>query len=213
MSILLRREGGVQWNAPLRYIRFTDMPKSPKEMIDAIARNLPAKTGRTYEQWVDLTKKEGPATRKERIAWLKSKHGLGTVTATFIAAEAEGRSIAGEYADEGVLLDGMFAGDKAPLRPLYDEVVKMARKLGRDVDLTVCKTYVGFRRSKQFAIVKPGRGRLDLGLVLPEIKPGGRLEKPGSIGNDRMTHRVGVAAKKEIDAEVRQWLKAAYEQA
>jgi hypothetical protein len=27
------------------------MPKSPKEMGEAIARNLPAKTGRTFDQW------------------------------------------------------------------------------------------------------------------------------------------------------------------
>ena len=40
------------------------MPKSPKEMGEAIARNLPAKTGRTFEQWVALLKKDGPDNRK-----------------------------------------------------------------------------------------------------------------------------------------------------
>ena len=59
----------------------TSMPTSPKEMGAAIARNLPAKTRKTYEQWVALTKKDGPPTRKERVAWLKSEHGIGTVTA------------------------------------------------------------------------------------------------------------------------------------
>ena len=190
------------------------MPKSPKEMGEAIARNLPGKTGRTFEQWVELTRKEGPATRQERIAWLKSGHGLGTVTANFIAAEAEGRSIIDTYADEEALLKAMYAGDRASLRPLYDDLAKAVRRLGKDVSLTVCKTYVGVRRARQFAIIKPGRRpHVDVGLALPDLKPGGRLLKAGSLGNDRMSHRIEIASKKEIDAEFRQWLKAAYERA
>ena len=186
------------------------MPKSPKEMGEAIARNLPAKTGRTFEEWIDLTREKGPASRKERIAWLKSEHGIGTVTANFIAADAEGRSMAEEYADENALLDGMYAGERAALRPLYDELAKTARKLGPDVELTVCKTYVGIRRGRQFGMIRPTtRTRVDLGLVLPGAKAAGRLQNAGSIGNDRMTHRIEIASRKDIDAEVRRWLLAA----
>jgi hypothetical protein len=188
--------------------------KSPKEMGEAIARNLPAKTGRTFQQWVDLVKKAGLATRPERVKWLKSKHQLGTVTANFIAAEAEGRSMIDAYANEDALLKNMYAGEKAALRSLYDELARTARKLGGDVDLTVCKTYVGIRRGRQFAMIKPAtRTRVDLGLALPEVKPGGRLLKAGSIGNERMTHRIEIVSKREVDAEVRRWLKAAYERA
>src|SRR4051812_46120234 len=103
--------------------------KSPKEMGEAIARNLPAKTGRTFEQWVELTTQQGLSSRRERIAWLKSEHGLGVVTATFIAADAEGRSIIDAYSDEGALLDSMYSGEKAALRPLYDALAAVARKL------------------------------------------------------------------------------------
>jgi hypothetical protein len=62
--------------------------------------------------------------------------------------------------------------------------------LGEDVDLTVCKTYVGIRRGKQFAMVKPWKSRVDLGLVLKGVKPAGRLGVAGPIGSERMTHRV-----------------------
>jgi hypothetical protein len=190
------------------------MPKSPREMGDAIARNLPAKTGKTFEQWVKLTKAHPASTRKERITWLKSEHGLGSVTAMFIAAEAEGRSIVDTYSDEGALLDNMFAGDKAALRPLYEGVTTLARKLGKDVEVTVCKTYAGIRRARQFAMVKPTtRTRLDIGLVLPKVKADGRLRQAGSIGNDRMTHRIEIASKKDIDGEVKRWLQAAYDAA
>jgi hypothetical protein len=187
------------------------MPKSPKEMGEAIARNLPARTGRTFDEWVALTKKSGLATRKERIAWLKSEHQLGSVTAMFIAAESEGKGIVDEYADEGALLDAMYAGDKAALRPLYEELAKTAKKLGKDVGLTVCKTYVGIRRAKQFAMIKPWKTRVDLGLVLPGVKPGGRLDPAGPIGSERMTHRIRITTGKDIDEDVKGWLRRAYE--
>jgi|ERR1041385_6696010 predicted transport protein len=191
------------------------MPKSPKEMVEAIARNLPAKTGRTFEQWVALTRKQKPASRGEAVAWLKSQHKLGTVTATFIAADATGQSIVDQYADEGKLLDAMYSGEKLSLRPVYDELTRAGRKLGKDVQLTVCKTYVGMRRARMFALVKPStKSRVDLGLALDGVNPSGRLAKaPSSIGNDRITHVIGIASKREIDAEVRRWLKAAWEAA
>lgn len=90
----------------------------------------------------------------------------------------------------------------------------MARKLGKDVDLTVCKTYVGIRRGKQFAMIRPTTStRPDLGLILDGVKPTGRLAKAGSIGNDRMTHRIEVASPKDIDGEVSDCLRSAYDRA
>jgi hypothetical protein len=189
------------------------MPKSPKEMGEAIARNLPAKTGRTFDEWVEIARNSGLATRKERIAWLKSTHQLGSITGLFIAAESEGRSLIGEYSDTGALLDGMYGGDRAALRPIYDELAKIAKKLGKDVDLSICKTYVGIRRKKQFAMVKPWKTRVDLGLALRGVKPAGRLVPAGPIGSERMTHRVQIATRKEIDSEVKDWLRKAYEAA
>ena len=190
------------------------MPKSPKEMIEAIGRNLPAKTGKTFDQWVALAKKQGPKERKALTAWLKTKHELGTVTATFIAADAVGESIAAAYSDEGKLLDAMYAGEAAALRPVYDKLAETVQMLGPDVGLTVCKTYVGMRRARQFGMIKPStKGRVFLGLTLPDVEPAGRLLKAGSIGNDRMTHRIEITNPKEIDAEVKRWLKAAYARA
>ena len=85
-------------------------------MIEAIGRNLPAKTGKTYDQWVALAKKKGPKDKKALTEWLKSEHKLGTVTAHFIASDAVGQSVAASYADEGVLINKMYSGDSAPLR-------------------------------------------------------------------------------------------------
>src|SRR5262249_61290080 len=56
-----------------------------------IAGLLP-KTGRTLEEWVEFVQDEGPETERERRAWLKAEHGLGTNASWWIAERAEGRA-------------------------------------------------------------------------------------------------------------------------
>ena len=51
--------------------------------------DLKQKTGRTLEEWLAHIKKAGPKDEKERRAWLKEKHGLGTNTAWWLAERAE----------------------------------------------------------------------------------------------------------------------------
>jgi hypothetical protein len=182
-------------------------------MIEAIIRNIHEKTGKTFEEWVELTKSAGLATRRERIAWLKREHELGHVTASVISDEAGGTGKLQTYSDTTALVDNLFSGKNAGLRPVYEELVEAARGLGEDVALTPCKTYVGLGRNRQFAILKPVAGsRVDIGLALKETVPSGRLEAAGSLGgSDRITHRIRIASADDIDEEVRGWLAAAYE--
>jgi hypothetical protein len=188
-------------------------------MVQTWVASLPEKTGRSLEEWVRLVKASGPATEKERREWLKKEYGLGTNSAWWIAERAEGKGqedgdpgaylrAAGEYVEE------MFAGGKAGLRPLFDELLRRARKLGKDVKVCPCKTIVPLYRNHVFAQLKPStRTRLDLGLCLPEAKAGGRLiDTGGSAKGDRITHRIPLASLDEIDAEVDRWLKTAYDQ-
>jgi hypothetical protein len=189
------------------------MPMTPREMISAIRGNLPEKTGKTLEQWVKRVKKDGPADPKQWVGWLKSAHGLGHVTAGIIATEAEDKRTLAAYEDPDALVDAMYGGPKADLRPIYEALVKVTKKLGKDVQVSPCKTYVALRRKKkQFALVKPStKTRVDLGLCLPEVAPEGRLLPSKSRGSDRVTHHVRLDAAAQVDAEVKRWLKAAYE--
>jgi len=57
---------------------------------------LPHKTGRTLEEWVELVKQSGPPTEKERRAWLKENYKLGMNSAWWIAERAEGKPNEGE---------------------------------------------------------------------------------------------------------------------
>ena len=61
------------------------------------------------------------------------------------------------------------------------------------------------------ALVQPSTAkRLDLGLNLNGVEPQGRLEASGSF-NAMCSHRVKLEKPEEFNAELKDWLKRAYE--
>ena len=115
-------------------------------------------------------------------------------------------------ASPGEVADTLYAGKKAPLRPLHDQLMAMVHAMGPDVSLAPKKGYVSLRRpGKQFAMIQPsGAGRIDLGLILPGVPQAGRLEPSGSF-NALFTHRVRVTSAGDLpDDALAGWLAAAY---
>lgn len=180
---------------------------------------LKAKTGRSLEEWIALVKKAAPEEAKARVDWLKEKHGLGTNYARFIAERAEGKG-AEMDSPEAYLeaaeryVDQMFGGAKAGLRPLYDELLRMGLGLGPDVKACPGQTIVPLYRNHVFAQIKPAtRTRMDLGFALGARKAEGRLIDTGGYAKkDRITHRIPIESAKDIDDEVKRWLRVAYKE-
>jgi hypothetical protein len=178
---------------------------------------LKQKTGRTMEEWVKLVQKSGPATEKERRAWLKAEHGLGMNYASWIAEHSVGKGDDGNpetylrQAEEFV--DNMFSGAEESLRPIFDALLKLARSMGADVKVCPCQTMVPLYRKHVFAQIKPTtRTRIDLGLALKDTKVPKRLIDTGGFAKkDRITHRIEITSMKDIDSEVKKWLTIAYE--
>jgi predicted transport protein len=111
-------------------------------------------------------------------------------------------------------LDTQYAGKKAALRPIYDQLVALCSELGDDVDFQVRKTYVAAARNKQFAVIKPStQTRVDLALKLPGEPFTERLKDGSRVGSGSLSHVVAVTAVADIDAEVKQWLQRAYDNA
>ena len=109
------------------------------------------------------------------------------------------------------MIDAQYSGAKSDLRPIYDALIKAVSKLGDDVEVAPKKTYVSLRRNKQFAIVQPStKTRVDVGINLKNVKPTPRMEASGSF-NAMVSHRVRIEGIKDIDAELKKWLKQAYE--
>ena len=188
------------------------MPTSPAEMMAAIIRNLPQKTGKDIGEWKAIARSDAVerlASRKERIAYLQREYGLGHGQAQTILWEAEKPD---DYVppDDEELLAAQYAGEKHQLLPIAQRLITTARSLG-EVSVEMRQTYVSFVRRRQFALVQPTtRTTVDLGLVLPGHEPAGRLRSAGSFGSGRTTHRVTVSSLDEIDDQVRDWLRAAY---
>lgn len=188
------------------------MPKSPAEMEAAMVANMEAKTGKSLPQWLKIARGAKLEKHGEIVKFLKSEHGMGHGFANLVAhhlkREASGGAPAGDE-----LVEAQYAGKKADLRPIYDALITAARKLGGDVEVAPKKAYVSLRRSKQFAIVQPSTAtRVDLGLNLKGEGVTGRLEASGSF-NAMVSHRVRLASKADVDAEVKAWLKEAYRRA
>ena len=175
-------------------------------------KNLEEKTGKTLAQWVAVVKGLGPKKHGEIVSFLKETHQLGHGYANPVAHSAAG--LVGEDAASGEdLVAAQYAGEKAALKPMYDQLIKAISAFGKDVEVSPKKTYVSLRRSKQFALIQPTtKTRLDVGLNLKGVAPSGRLEASGSF-NAMCTHRVRLESSDQIDKALTTWLKEAYEKA
>ena len=189
------------------------MPRDPEERRAAIARKLEERSGRPLADWIELVRGSGAEKRKERVEWLKREHGLGHSQAS-IVVEYASRGTDYEAPSGEELIESQYAGDKAPLRPLFDELRTRIESLGSDVSVEPRKPYVAFSRERQFALVQPStKTRLDVGLSLEDEKATDRLRPAGSFGTERTTHRVEVSSPDDVDDALMGWLRRAYEEA
>jgi hypothetical protein len=89
-------------------------------MVQKWIADLKSKTGRSLDEWMKFIEREGPATKQDRVAWLKSAHDLGTNSAMWLAERSLGEGDE-EDTPEGYLknadryVEEMFAGKKAGL--------------------------------------------------------------------------------------------------
>ena len=178
------------------------------DAIRTQARHIEQSTGRSMDEWVALVKASGKERHTDILAWLKAEHGFSHGNANLVALTAKRGTVVGDGGDD--VLDAIYAGPKAELRPFHDAVVALARGFGQDVELAPKLAYVALRRSKQFATVGPASGgRLEIGLNLKGKEAGGRLEATSGM----CTHRVRLSSPDELDDQVRGWLREAYERA
>lgn len=189
-------------------------------MVQKWIADLKAKTGRSLDEWMKHIKRNGPDDEKECRRWLKEQCSLGTNTSRWLAEKAFAGPLSfAEDTPEGYLalapqyIDEMYAGAKAALRPLHDELVRLTLALGSDVRVCPCKTIVPLYRRHVFAQIKPASNRrIELGFALGEEPFTVRLrDTDGLAKNDRITHTVAISAIEDIDLQVKRWLKQAYE--
>jgi Domain of unknown function (DUF5655)/Domain of unknown function (DUF4287) len=189
-------------------------------MVQKWIDDLPEKTGKSFEQWLAYIRKNGPDDDTACVQWLKSEHGFGSNTASWLAGRAANKPMGlADDSPESYLklapkyVDDMFAGAKAALRPLYDKLLDVCLNFADDVKACPCQTIVPIYRNHVIAQIKPTtQTRIDFGLALKDTKTPSRLINTGGFAKkDRITHRIPVTSLKDIDAELVKWLKKAYD--
>jgi hypothetical protein len=189
------------------------------DKIDAatasMIKNLEEQSGKTLAEWKKVVTALGAKKHGEVVKTLKDVHGLGHGYANLVAHHAKGAlEASGTASAQGDdLVDQMYAGEKAALRPIHETLMAAVRKFGTDVEVSPKKTYVSLRRSKQFGLVQPTtKTRVDVGINLKGVPPSGRLEASGSF-NAMVSHRVRIEKAADVDKALIAWLKEAYDRA
>jgi len=188
-------------------------------MVQKWVAELRDKTRRSLEEWLALIQKEGPRDEKSCREWLKTNHKLGTNSAWWLAERAAGKG--GEGSPEEYLrlaaqyVEQQYSGAKEQLRPVYSELLALGKSIAGDVKACPCKTIVPLYRNHVFAQIKPTTNtRIDLGFALAHFKgklPKRLIDTGGLAKKDRITHRMELTSTKDIDSEVKRWLKVAYD--
>jgi hypothetical protein len=189
-------------------------------MVQKWISELKPKTGRSLEEWIALVKDEGPKDEKRRRDWLTTKHNLGTHSARWIVERVEGKGGEEDNAESYLkaaarYVDEQYSGRKEGLRPIFHQLIKTGKSLAADVKACPCQTIVPLYRKHVFAQIKPTTNtRVDLGIALAKYEgnlPKRLIDTGGLAKKDRITHRIELKSSSEIDAEVKKWLKTAYD--
>lgn len=143
---------------------------------------------------------------------LMEKFGLGhgqANTVVHLVLKSDGASAAAESGKSASdVLDDIYSGKKAALRPVHDAVLAELAKLGQ-YEAAPKKDYISYRRKKQFLMVGPKTATaVELGFSAKELPAHTPLEQMPPNSMCKFTTRVGSAD--EVDAVVRSWIKQSY---
>src|SRR5262245_41342386 len=115
--------------------------------------NIQKKTGMSFAELTDFIRKSGLSKHGEIRDMLKQKLGLGHGDANALVhavLESDGtRAAAGKSTD--AVLDEIYTGAKAHMRPIHEALMKHINKFG-EFEIVPKKGYVSLRRKKQFAM-------------------------------------------------------------
>ncbi len=190
------------------------MADDAKALATMVA-NIEAKTGKSLAQLGEVLRGSKLTKHGEMRTLLMEKFSLGygqANTVVHLAMQSDGTSAAAAAGKSaGDVLDEIYAGKKAALRPIHDAVLVILESLG-EFEAAPKKDYISYRRKKQFLMVGPKTATaVELGFGAKALPAHERLKEmpPKSMCN--FTTRVGSVG--EVDAVVKKWIAAAYNEA
>jgi hypothetical protein len=188
-----------------------DLMSSLDKAIQTQLDNIQKRTGKSLDELAAIIRKSGLTKHGEIRDYLKRELGLGHGDANALVhtvLQSDGQRAAEGKSDEAVL-DEIYTGAKAHMRPIHEKLMKEINKFGQ-FEVAPKKGYVSLRRKKQFVMIGPKTNtRFEVGINAKDVEKNPRLvEQPkGSMCN----YIVNVTDAKEVDSELVAWIKSAYE--
>ena len=182
------------------------MDKATETMLE----NLKEKTGHSLNEWKQIITVQQITKSGEIVKFLKETHNLGHGYAATIAMKVLGTDAASTN-DTDELIVNQYKG-KEHLKAFYDKLITEINQFDGTFEIAPKKAYVALRRKKQFIVLNPAsKTRFEIGFNLKGVAAEGKLvaEKPDAI----CSHKITLADITEIDQEVLNWIKMAFEKA
>ncbi|MEZ4677840.1 MAG: DUF4287 domain-containing protein [Caldilineaceae bacterium] len=177
--------------------------------------NIQTKTGKSLAELIQLAQASGFVKHGQIRDFFKQELGLGhgdaNALAHYVRQANEPASTPGSSTNPDSVLDELYSGSKAELRPIHDTLMAEIAAFG-DFELAPKKSYVSLRRKKQFAMIGPAtKTQVEVGLNVKDLPAAARLTavKAGGMCN----YKLRLSHVAEIDEQLIDWLRAAYESA
>jgi hypothetical protein len=189
------------------------MASSIDKAVQTQLENIQRKTGKSLDQLAALARSSGLTRHGEIRDLFKTTLGLGHGDANALvhAVQASDGTRAAEGKSAEAVLDEIYTGPKAALRPIHEQLMAEIGRLG-DFETVPKKGYVSLRRRKQFAMIGPRTNtRFEVGLNAKDLGSHPRLvEQPRGGMCDYV---VNLTDSGQVDAELISWIKAAFDAA
>lgn len=182
----------------------------PEQALATQLRNIEAKTGCTLDQLRDRILGSGGMKHGELRSFAIETFGLGYGDANSLAHYAlKTKGDSATPSEDSDALAQIYSCKKAHLRPIHDALVAALADWG-DCQLAPKKSYIAFRRKKQFAMLGPKTSdRPELGI---NLKDGVRSDRVVELKPGGMCHyAVSLARTEDIDEEVLAVLRRAFD--
>ena len=186
---------------------------SIEKAIETQIKNIQIRTGKSLEELGKIVSESGLSKHGEIRDMLKRELGMGYGDANTLVhylKQSDGeRAAAGQGAANEDVLNEIYSGPKAGLRPIHEALMAEINAFG-EFEIAPKKGYVSLRRKKQFAMIGPATNtRVEVGLNVKNLTPAERLleQPPGSMCN----YKVKLTDAGEVNAELIGWLRQSFD--
>ncbi|WP_284194539.1 DUF5655 domain-containing protein [Chitinimonas prasina] len=190
------------------------MSDTAKALATQLA-NIEQRSGKRLDELVALVRQSSLKKHGELRDMLQRELGLGYGDANTLvhhALQSDGGSAAAAQGLSGdEVLDGLYSGPKAVLRPIHNKLMAALASFG-EFETAPKKTYVSLRRKKQFAMVGPAtKTCVEVGINHKSLSPTERLQALPAGG--MCQYKVRLSQPEEVDEALLGWLRQAYDSA